>query len=114
MKKNISLIGNCQNVALCKFIRELPDKHNAKWLCFAQEWANMVWPKSYELFNDQIQHNIFDRKDCVDFLKISDVIIVQPNKPCCDIISLHKKNDAQIISMSPIFVDNLKYKSKVF
>lgn len=107
MEKNISLIGNCQTTALCKFLRQL--KYNAKWLCFETEWINSNWPKNQSLFQNQIQHNIFDQNDCVNFLKISDIIIFQPNYLHCNVVDNYKNDTAQTITLSPVFVNNLDY-----
>lgn len=109
--KNISLIGNCQTAALCKFLRELPNHNECFWLCFDQEWTNGNWVNNKKIWGEtQIKYHIFDYDICMNKLKNADIIIYQPNFLHNNIVNkIYTNNKTLCITLSPIFITNIDY-----
>jgi hypothetical protein len=108
--KNISLIGNCQTAALCKFLRKLPNQNECFWLCFEPEWVNGNWAYSIDLWGaEQLLFHIFDYETCIQKLMNSDLVIYQPNFLNNSILSQINNSKILSITLSPIFVNNLSF-----
>lgn len=110
MIKRICFIGNCQTMALCHFMSQLPSKPICNWLCFNHEWHKAQWSKNTQVFGkEQINRNVFDFTNCMDLLNSADIIIYQPNYQTNNILSNLKNQNIKQLTISPIFINNIDY-----
>ena len=108
-KKRFALIGNCQTIALCKYIRELPDGHRAFWIC-PDDYINHTWIKDDRIFgSEQVKFHIFDDPKKREIIQTSDVLIYQPNFTSLQLISANSSDNQFKIGISPILLNNKKF-----
>lgn len=108
-KIKIATLGNCQTMALCWYIRRLNFECSAKYI--TGMFSDFLFVKARKTFKDQIDHNIYDKKQSIDFLSDIDYLIYQKIDPkTCDTwnhekIPSYLKNDCKLISVSHMMYD---------
>jgi len=79
----ITFIGNCQLMALCFYLQQLPYR-NASWICFNDELYKAIWhPPQPGLFmktkhwTDKCKNKIYGIRNAIQEIRTSDIIIYQ-------------------------------------
>ena len=70
----ITTLGNCQTMALCKYIRILKPEADAK---FCSVFQSNPWTSDRQLFGDQVDHVIYDMHEKKRRLIDSDFVLYQ-------------------------------------
>lgn len=110
----IATLGSCQAMALNWYIRQLLPNSECKWVSpeIFQFWSKKPNYTSEEsIWKSQVNHNIFNTDDGVNYLKSADYIIYQKIKPSTSTsfnyekIESYAKPSAQVVSLTYIHYD---------
>lgn len=111
----IATLGSCQAMALNWYLLQLFPECKSKWVCSEhfKHWGDKSDSRYEDVNNDswrsQVDHNIFDTGNGIDYIKSADYIIYQKIKPSLksplfnyDKIKSYAKSSAKLVSFSYI------------
>lgn len=110
----IATLGSCQAISLNWYIRKLIPDAECKWVAaepFSHWKNNPAYTSTKSLYKSQSNHNIFNIKKGVEYLKSADYIIYQKIKPNTSKffnywgIESYAKPSAKLVSLTYLHYD---------
>jgi hypothetical protein len=110
----IATLGSCQLMALNWYLMQLFPKYKSKWVSpeIFQFWSEKSeYTSTNSIWKSQVNHNIFDSNDGINYLKSADCIIYQKIKPTTSELFNYEKIDsyakpsAKLVSLTYIHYD---------